>query len=268
MASPSPNRTPRLYHAVPILQALAIVGAALGTYVLVGGTLVGSLPDVVLGLAATQLLAFAIIPLVAARALTGSFAALGLERPRVRALVGALLVGASFWIINLTISAPIAEWLDRSQELTELETRLLEHRALAETLIAFALLPAIGEEILCRGVLARSIAARAPLWVAVVVSAAVFAALHLSLPRAAPMFLLGLLLGLVALRSGSLWPAMVLHATNNLVALLASRTEAVGQVYAPLARHPLLTLSGAAAATVVGLTLAISGQRNRPDTSP
>ena len=74
-----------------------------------------------------------------------------------------------------------------------------------------------------------------------------FAATHASIYRLVPTGLLGLGLGAVVLRAGSLWPAVLLHAAYNGLVVLeeAERlpwTEAAWWPYAPWAALPGLAL--------------------------
>lgn len=85
-----------------------------------------------------------------------------------------------------------------------------------------AVLPAMIEEWLCRGVLWDAASRVAPERTVIVVTALLFALLHgvgwgpLGLPH---RFLGGLVLGWVRVRTGSLVPGMVGHFLNNLVAI-------------------------------------------------
>lgn len=94
----------------------------------------------------------------------------------------------------------------------------------AVTIVAGA---AITEELYFRGLLYGRIDARFGVASAVVGSAGVFGLAHFE-PNAFPaLFALGLVLGLVRMRSASVWPGMAIHAANNVIAvvglLLATR---------------------------------------------
>lgn len=65
---------------------------------------------------------------------------------------------------------------------------------------------------------------------AALISAALFAAYHLSLAQFPYTFVLGFCLGLVAQRSGSLIPCIALHALNNLLTLTAALSDTVAAV--------------------------------------
>lgn len=89
---------------------------------------------------------------------------------------------------------------------------------LFSALAVVAISAPIVEEFVFRGVLLRSFAAHLnPGW-ANVVQAALFSAMHLNPKAAIVLFVLGLVLGALARRSGSLLAPMILHATFNLIA--------------------------------------------------
>jgi len=82
------------------------------------------------------------------------------------------------------------------------------------------------EEWLCRGVVLRGLLHRMkPVW-AIVVSAAFFALIHMNPWQAIPAFILGCLFGWVYYRTGSLKLTMLMHFTNNTMALVASHIPA------------------------------------------
>jgi membrane protease YdiL (CAAX protease family) len=82
------------------------------------------------------------------------------------------------------------------------------------------------EELLFRGVLLSAVARYTGNGVAIVLSALLFACVHLpdlsflwyALPNLA---LLGLILGWLRVQSGSIWPAVVAHGMNNLLAVVS-----------------------------------------------
>lgn len=260
MASPSQNLTPRLYHAVDVGPAIAIFAAAVATFLAVAM----ALGPGTLGLLGADLAGLFGTTVIATRWLTGGFDALGVRAPRLRALAGAVLIGASFWLVNLRLSLPFAHLVGGEQELTDLQTHWISHRDLVPTLITLALVPGLSEEILCRGLLARALAAKFPQWVAVVASATAFSLLHMSLPRALPTLLLGLMLAWIALAADSVWPAVAAHVVNNAVAI-AIAAGALAPVADLIHGHADAALAVAGAVTLAGGYLVISGQRNQPD---
>lgn len=88
------------------------------------------------------------------------------------------------------------------------------------SLIAIVVLPALVEETLFRFALLERFATKWSVWVAVLVQAIAFGILHAD-PIGAGAF--GVVTALLYLRSGSLWPGILLHAANNFAALMAMR---------------------------------------------
>lgn len=82
------------------------------------------------------------------------------------------------------------------------------------------LLAPLLEELLIRGLLLLPLARRLGGPAAVGITALVFGLLHLGDPQSVPpLVLLGAVLAWLRLRSGSLWPPVLLHIANNAVAL-------------------------------------------------
>lgn len=159
----------------------------------------------------------------------GGPATLGLVRPRARHVAGAALIGLSLWYLLAWLVLPLQERVAPTPpELREaLERIAVTPAPLWQPLLFLAVVPAVCEELLCRGVLARALAVRIGPTRAVLVSAALFALLHMSPYRLVPTFLLGLSLGAITLASGSVIPAMVLHALNNAAILLEANLNLV-----------------------------------------
>ena len=78
----------------------------------------------------------------------------------------------------------------------------------------------ISEEILFRGFLQKSFENSISKTRAVILSSSVFSLMHFS-PQILQIFLLGVLLGYIALRTDSLYPSIVLHMINNAIAISA-----------------------------------------------
>ena len=115
-----------------------------------------------------------------------------------------------------------------------------------------AVMPALGEELLCRGVLQRSIPWPA---VALPVSAVFFAALHMDPLHMAGVLPLGFYLAWLGHRTGSVWVPVFAHFTNNLAATLAMHfsesTELASTDELPLWAVPVGVLFTLVAATLL-----------------
>jgi membrane protease YdiL (CAAX protease family) len=82
-------------------------------------------------------------------------------------------------------------------------------------IFASALLAALAEEALCRGIIYRALLNSAGTTAAIVGSSAAFVVLHLDPARAVYLVLPALLLGCARAWTGSLWPGFVIHAFHN-----------------------------------------------------
>ncbi len=182
-----------------------------------------------------------------------------LAAPGLGALLGSVLLApalsllaeGSFQVVSSVLPVPEA-FLEFFEALMNKD----RHGALA-TYLVLAVSPGICEEFVFRGVvygiLSRAWGARR----AVVVSAALFAAFHLSVYRFVPVFLVGLTLGALVWRTGSLVPAMLLHATYNALNVAMAREELVALGTAP-------RIMVAVALAAVGVVLLVRArERNR-----
>jgi hypothetical protein len=90
------------------------------------------------------------------------------------------------------------------------------------SILALALLTAAGKEIAFRGFIFAGLLKRMRPWPAILVSSFLFAAYHMNVFLLPPLFLLGIALGILALRSGSLLPGILLHGICYALLLLGS----------------------------------------------
>jgi sodium transport system permease protein len=144
------------------------------------------------------------------------------------ATAGALLCGAGAFYL---IAVAVAPLFDRviptppalKQALEQLIVPPSGLRPLPLDLLAFALVPALCEELLFRGVVFGTLRGKVGPWPSVLVSALAFAAYHGSPSHLLPALLGGLLLGAVRVASGALVPAIAFHFANNAAVVLALR---------------------------------------------
>jgi hypothetical protein len=77
------------------------------------------------------------------------------------------------------------------------------------------LLPAVCEELAFRGFILTGLARRFRPWTAIFLSSFLFALYQMTVFQFVPHFVLGLILGFLTLRTGSVFPAMVFHLVYN-----------------------------------------------------
>ena len=81
--------------------------------------------------------------------------------------------------------------------------------------ISVSILAPLCEELLCRGIICRGLLSRNKPWVAIVVSALIFAILHGNLQQGIAAFGLGIFMGWVYYKTHSLWSTIAIHFVNN-----------------------------------------------------
>jgi membrane protease YdiL (CAAX protease family) len=110
---------------------------------------------------------------------------------------------------------------DQAERLTAIILSSTSAWAIATTIFSVAIVPAICEELVFRGVampLLHKVFKN--VHVSVWVSAAMFSFIHFQFYGFIPRMLLGGLLGYMVIWSGSLWSSIAAHLTNNLVAIV------------------------------------------------
>jgi membrane protease YdiL (CAAX protease family) len=166
-------------------------------------------------------------------------AALGSRRLDGRTAGLSLLLGAALWVGSIGLLE--IQSLVRPPSPEELAVFRRLHAALAPSgaldalvsLVVIALLPALCEELVMRGALLTSLSRLTGPFVAVSLTAAAFAVIHDPL-RLLFAFILGLILGFLRLRTGSLAASVVAHATfNSLTFLVAPLVDDPSQPYTP-----------------------------------
>ena len=91
-----------------------------------------------------------------------------------------------------------------------------------QNLLMIAVLPGICEELLFRGFIIRGFEKRG-FWSAIIITAFLFAVLHLDPFRFLPVMMIGIWLGYLLLKTQSLYVPMLAHAANNSLAVLMGR---------------------------------------------
>ena len=246
MTSPIPSepRTqPQLYHAPPHIAGA--VWITVGGILTIYATQVG-LGPVIGGLAAAAIGFVVVAIAMIGAAKVGRFS-LGLRAAAPRFVVAAVMIGLACWYLEIQLVLHVHPPGDTSRI-----EQVVERTPLAASLIVLALLPAISEELVFRGVFARSLM-RLPI-VAVIASAALFSLYHLVPAQMLGTFPLGLALGLLAVRSGSIVPGMIAHLLNNATVLAVEHMNV-----AAIDLHPNLAFAGASVLVLGGVALTMTG---------
>lgn len=116
---------------------------------------------------------------------------------------------------------------DMADRLFELILAPANIGSLAVNLIMIALLPAIGEELIFRGIFQRILTKMfSSGHAAVLVTAFVFSAIHFQFYGFIPRFILGIVFGYLFLWSGTIWLPVIAHFINNAIAVIMTYLQA------------------------------------------
>jgi len=181
---------------------------------------------VLFGSAMVMPLLFVVLPLVGLRYWKVDAAATMVATvPRLHHIVAAIAIGLSAWMPahellvfqDIYVASPPA-----LEEMSRALQAALESMPLVTALLVIAVVPAICEELFFRGFLLSGLHTSFRPWPAIIGSACAFGVFHFLVFKFAMTVGLGILLGWLCWRSGSIWPGILAHAIHNAVTLLGS----------------------------------------------
>lgn len=175
---------------------------------------------------AAQTLIFLLIPLIWAAWLRLKIGpAFSIRGSAIWMFALAIVLGLSIWTMahELVLASRYLGWFDLEKAASRVQQQLADWKTLPVLVpvFAFGILPAVSEELFFRGLLFRALILRWNAWSAILISAFAFGAFHvvsgtlLTPERFLPSLFAGLILGIVAWRSKSVLPGMLLHAIHN-----------------------------------------------------
>lgn len=139
-------------------------------------------------------------------------------------IVSAMAVAAAF------VFEPVSMLLPEMSEAMKAAMEMLLNGPIWITLISVSVFAPFFEEWLCRGIILRGLLKKVkPVW-AIVISAAIFGLIHGNLWQAIPAFIIGVILGYVYYKTGSLKLTMLMHCVNNTLSVIVSRIPAFKDV--------------------------------------
>ena len=139
-------------------------------------------------------------------------------------IVSAMAVAGAFVI------EPVSMLLPEMSEAMKATMELMLNGPIVITLISVSVFAPFFEEWLCRGIILRGLLKKVkPGW-AIVISALIFGLIHGNLWQAIPAFIIGVILGYVYYKTGSLKLTMLMHCVNNTLSVIVSRIPAFEDV--------------------------------------
>jgi len=170
-----------------------------------------------------------------------------------------MVINAPFieWNMNVHFPEPFHTELKKLEEVAEKATKFLTTfyslPYFLGSVIVIAVIPAIGEELLFRGMVQRyGLKIFSNPHVAIWLTAFAFSAFHLQFFGFLPRMLLGAFFGYVYFYSGNLWYAIAAHFTNNAFTILMLYLYQTGHSTFDIEGTDSVPLSTVAVFTIIG----------------
>lgn len=133
------------------------------------------------------------------------------------------------WNENMKLPASLAKLEEiikaaeeQAQQMTEQMLAVTTFGGLVANLIVIALIAAVGEELTFRGVIQQFLTKICKnAHIAIILSAAIFSAIHFQFYGFLPRMVLGVFLGYFFYMTKSLWTSILMHFANNALAIIA-----------------------------------------------
>ncbi len=164
----------------------------------------------------------------------------GFARTKVSAFIGGAFMITGFFPINGVLASGLMKLFPASTDNVETAFAGIMGDNICAALLVIALAPAVCEEMLFRGMILHSLKTRYRAVSAIAITSVLFGFYHMSLVKFVPTGLLGLVLCYVVWRTGSIYPAMLMHFLNNAYSVMVSYyPEQVGRVLPMLCQETL-----------------------------
>jgi len=253
------RRSTRQQGAVPTIGDSILVLAITAVLFLYLGTLL-QVKFLLAGLGMTQLILLAVPGVASWYGRVDVKKTFSLVKPKGISVMGAVLMAVGAYLLGNMLCSPLAAVAQKSTQVYVQSMELLmTDQNFFITLLVIAVAPAICEEALFRGYLLSAVSKKGKPWVAVFITALVFGLYHMNLFQSSYAFLLGLVLGYVVYRTGSIFCGCLIHFLCNATSvLLTFFPEQMGKVL-PFMVADELTGGMIAAALLVGALFMVLG---------
>lgn len=135
----------------------------------------------------------------------------------------AIILGISCWLFNSGVLSLIDEAGLFTSQFDYMENMLapLSSGSIIISIIAVGIVAPFAEEFLFRGVIYNTLSKEISIKWTIIIQAILFGVFHFNLVQGAYATLLGLVFGYITYKTKSLWPAIIVHMVNNLIATIA-----------------------------------------------
>jgi sodium transport system permease protein len=154
-----------------------------------------------------------------------------LRRPPLAAPLAAVLLALTLHPCVNVLQSVVTRMYPLNEEVArQLEGLLVEPDSIWIMLLVVGVLPAVCEELAFRGFILSGMRHLGHKWTAIVLSSIFFGATHAIFQQSLIACLVGMVIGFLAIQSGSIFPAVLFHVVHNSLALLLKQvTPALAQ---------------------------------------
>lgn len=219
-----------LMSIVVVLLLILYVGTVVSAHSVMAGTLVN------------QVIIF-VVPLAIAWYMKSNKKKLfSLKMPQKGTIVGSVLLYAGTYCLEMAVAGFMIKLFPASAESTGEAFGALAESPLWIILLVMAVMPAIGEELCFRGFLFGGLKEKYGDKWAILISAIVFGAFHMSMVKLLPTAMLGACFAYIVSASGSIYIGMILHFLNNAFSMLQLKyPDVAGKVFPILMKSEFTT---------------------------
>lgn len=135
----------------------------------------------------------------------------------------AIILGVSCWLFNAGVLSLVEEAGILSNQFEYMSEILapISQGSIILSIITVGIVAPIAEEVLFRGVIYNTLNRKISVKWTIIIQAILFGVFHGNLIQGLYATLLGVIFGYVTYKTKSLWPAIIMHMTNNLIATMA-----------------------------------------------
>lgn len=182
-----------------------------------------------------------------------------IQAPKIRYIVGSLITYVGVNCIVMILSMLLTMLFKESTQNVEAAFTEITQQPFILLVIVVAFMPAVGEELLFRGLIFGSLRSRIHVKWAILISALIFGLFHMSLVKFLPTAFLGAFLAYIVWQGKSIFLSMMVHFLNNLLSVVAMKyQEEAGRIFPILAKEKFSVIDICVLATI-GVVCVLAG---------
>lgn len=176
-----------------------------------------------------------------------------LNKPDFGKVPGAILFYIGSYVLATVVGAVLTNMFPESAQNVNISFDEIFSHPFIIVVLVVALMPAVGEELLFRGLIYGSMKHKYSVVWAIVISSVVFGVFHGSIVRILPTGILGACFAYVLYKTNSIYVTSCMHFFNNLIAIVASTKPELMQKILPILTKETLSISEMIIMLVVGV---------------